>query len=61
MGRLRRGAFSASAKRSNRLEITECARALEAPLLMLVDERDYQVSLLSSSLCGVRTVRSMDP
>jgi hypothetical protein len=42
-------------------KLSNDARPLEAALLMLVDERDYQVTLLVSSLCGVRTVRSMDP
>lgn len=46
MGRGCTGAFSACMTPSHRLKNIECARALEARLLLLVDERDYQVSLL---------------
>ena len=38
--------FACSRASSHSLEIIECARAVEGASLMLVDERDYQVSLL---------------
>ena len=40
------GRFQRPCDASDRLEIIECARALEERLRMLVDERDYRVSLL---------------
>ena len=38
--------FACSRASSHSLEIIECARAVEVRLRMLVDERDYRVSLL---------------
>jgi hypothetical protein len=54
---VRRGANDTSVS----LKIIECARDLEALLLLLVDERNYRVSLVSEFPLWSSTVRSMDP